>query len=407
MNFYLLRYSTKPSISTKGFYMVLEQFSLFNNTHDKIESIMKDSSSKLNQLFALDQSIWLDDIRRSYFTTGELKKLVALGVRGLTSNPTIFEKAIAGSTDYDQELRTLVEAGKSIEEIYESLVIKDIQSAAEALLPVYEQTEGGDGYVSLEVDPTLAEDTERTVSEAVRLFNKVSRPNLMIKVPSTEAGVPAIQSLIGQGINVNVTLIFSLSQYQSIAEAYLAGLEKLVGEGGDPSRVASVASLFVSRLDTAVDREFQALGETELLGKIAVANAKLIYTRFLEIFSGERWGKLEALGGRVQRPLWASTGTKNPAYSDTLYVDNLIGPHTVNTVPPATLHAFLDHGIVARTVDRDLDQARSQLSLLADLGVDLEIVTNMLQKDGVAAFAKSFNELMDSIAHKRSQLLNQ
>jgi len=362
--------------------------------------------SKFNQLAALGQSIWLDDIRRSYLTTGELKRLVEQGLRGLTSNPTIFDKAIAGTTDYDQELRALVAAGKSVEEIYETLALEDIRNAADTLRLVYDQTGGRDGYVSLEVNPTLAHDTAETISQANRLFTTVGRPNLMIKVPSTQAGVPAIETLIGQGININVTLIFSLSHYQAIAEAYMSGLEKLVVNGGDLSRVASVASFFVSRVDTAVDRQLQSMGQTDLLGKIAVANAKLAYVRFQEIISNPRWQNLAARGGRVQRPLWASTGTKNPAYSDTLYVDNLIGPDTVNTVPPATLQAFLEHGKMARTVDIGVDQARDQVKRLTELGIDLEAVTQKLQDDGVEAFSKSFQSLMESIAQKRQQLLN-
>jgi transaldolase len=361
--------------------------------------------TKLHELTKLGQSIWLDDIRRSYLTSGEWKRLVDQGVRGMTSNPTIFDKAISGSADYDQELSSLVAAGKSVEEIYENLAIGDIRNAADTLRPVYDQTGGQDGYVSLEVNPLLAHDSVETISQAVRLFSTVGRPNVMIKVPSTPAGVPAIETLVGQGMNINVTLIFSISQYQAIAEAFIKGLEKLSKTGGDISRVASVASFFVSRVDTAVDRQLEAMGEKDLLGKIAVANAKLAYVRFQELFSSPRWQKLAAQGGRVQRPLWASTGTKNPNYSDTLYVDNLIGPHTVNTVPKATLQAFLDHGVVARTLDVGVDQARDQVKRLAELGIDLEAVTQKLQDDGVEAFSKSFQSLMSSIAQKRQQLI--
>jgi transaldolase len=362
--------------------------------------------TKLQELANLGQSIWLDDIRRAYLTSGELKRLVEQGVRGLTSNPTIFDKAIAGTADYDQEMRSLIKAGKSVDEIYETLALGDIRSAADALRPVYDQSGRLDGYVSLEVDPTLAHNTAETIAEANRLFNAVGRPNLMIKVPSTPAGVPAIETLIGQGININVTLIFSLSQYQDIAEAYMSGLENLEEKGGGLTRVASVASFFVSRVDTAVDRQLQSIGVTDLQGKIAVANAKLAYARFQEIVSSPRWQKLEAQGGQVQRPLWASTGTKNPSYSDTLYIDNLIGPHTVNTVPPATLQAFLEHGVAARTVDVGADQARAQVARLAELGINLEKVTQKLQDDGVEAFAQSFQSLMNSIAQKRQQLIN-
>ncbi len=361
--------------------------------------------SNLEQLSKLGQAVWFDYIRRSFITSGELQKLVDQGVRGVTSNPAIFEKAIAGSADYDQDLNVLVEAGKSVEEIYETLTLEDIRRAADILRPVYDQTNGEDGYISLEVSPTLANDTNGTVAEASRLFNELDRPNIMIKIPATRAGIPAIETAISKGINVNVTLLFSLSHYEGTAQAYIAGLEKYAASGGDVSKIASVASFFVSRVDTAVDRELENLGVSSLQGKIAIANAKIAYARFKEIFSGERWNKLASLGARVQRPLWASTGTKNPAYSDTLYVDNLIGLDTVNTVPPATLHSFLDHGTVSSTLEVDIDEARSQLAQLAKLGIALDAITQKLQDDGVAAFSKSFEVLMASIAGKREKLL--
>jgi transaldolase/glucose-6-phosphate isomerase len=361
--------------------------------------------SNLEQLSKLGQAVWFDYIRRSFITSGELQKLVDQGVRGVTSNPAIFEKAIAGSADYDQDLNILVEAGKSVEEIYETLTLEDIRCAADILRPVYDQTNGEDGYISLEVSPTLANDTNGTVAEASRLFNELDRPNIMIKIPATRAGIPAIETAISKGINVNVTLLFSLSHYEGTAQAYIAGLEKYAASGGDVSKIASVASFFVSRVDTAVDRELENLGVSSLQGKIAIANAKIAFARFKEIFSGERWDKLASLGARVQRPLWASTGTKNPAYSDTLYVDNLIGLDTVNTVPPATLHSFLDHGTVSSTLEVDIDEARSQLTQLAELGIDLDAITQKLQDDGVAAFSKSFEVLMASIAGKREKLL--
>ena len=361
--------------------------------------------SNLEQLSKLGQAVWFDYIRRSFITSGELQKLVDQGVRGVTSNPAIFEKAIAGSADYDQDLNILVEAGKSVEEIYETLTLEDIRRAADILRPVYDQSNGEDGYISLEVSPTLANDTNGTVAEARRLFNELNRPNIMIKIPSTRAGIPAIETAISKGINVNVTLLFSLSHYEATAQAYIAGLGKYTASGGDVSKIASVASFFVSRVDTAVDRELENLGESSLQGKIATANAKIAYARFKEIFSGKRWGKLASLGARVQRPLWASTGTKNPAYSDTLYVNNLIGLDTVNTVPPATLQSFLDHGTVSSTLEADIDEARSQLAQLAKLGIDLDAITQKLQDDGVAAFSKSFEVLMASIAGKREKLL--
>ena len=381
--------------------------------------------TKLHELANLGQAIWLDYIRRSFITSGELQALIDQGVRGLTSNPSIFEKAIAGSADYDADLRSLVEAGKSVGEIYESLVLDDIHRVADILRPVYDQTGGADGYVSLEVSPTLAHDTDGTIAEARRLFAALDRPNIMIKVPATAAGIPAIETLIGEGINVNVTLIFSLAQYEAVAEAYLAGLEKMAAAGGygnppygDVSTVASVASFFVSRVESAVDRQLDELihsgqhtpeslipNPQSLKGKIATANGKVAYARFREIFRGERWEKLATQGARVQRPLWASTSTKNPLYPDTLYVDGLIGPDTVNTVPPATLQAFLDHGAASLTLEVGVDEARAQLARLAELGVDLDAITQNLQDDGVAAFAKSFEALMASIAEKREKLL--
>jgi len=370
--------------------------------------------ANLQDLTNLGQSIWLDYIRRSFITSGELQAWINLGVRGLTSNPTIFEKAIAGSTDYDEDLHRLVDEGKSVEEIYEALVLDDIRRAAELLRPVYEQSGGADGFVSLEVSPTLAHDTQGTVTEARRLFATLDRPNVMIKVPATPEGIPAIETLIGEGINVNITLIFSLAHYQAVAQAYFRGLEKLATSGGDLSQVASVASFFVSRVDTAVDRQLEALipnpqspapNLQSLQGKIAIANAKVAYARFRKIFSGPRWEKLADQGARVQRPLWASTGTKNPLYPDTLYVDSLIGPHTVNTVPPATLRAFLDHGAVAPTLEASLDEAQAQLARLTELGVDLDAITQKLQDEGVTAFARSFDSLMRCIAEKRDRLL--
>jgi transaldolase/glucose-6-phosphate isomerase len=361
--------------------------------------------TKLQNLIDLGQSVWFDYIRRSFITSGELQALIDQGVRGVTSNPTIFEKAIAGSTDYDVDLGRLVDDGKSVAEIYEALAMDDIAQAADLMRPVYEGADGADGFVSLEVSPTLAHDTAGTVADARRLFAALGRPNVMIKVPATPAGIPAIETLISEGINVNVTLIFSLAHYQAVAEAYIAGLEKLVAAGGDPARVASVASFFVSRVDTAVDRALDEMGEGELQGKIAIANAKLAYAYFCDAFGGPRWEVLAAQGARVQRPLWASTGTKNPHYPDTLYVDSLIGPHTVNTVPPATLQAFLDHGAVAATLEAGVDEARADLARLAELGLDLDAITQKLQDDGVAAFAKSFESLMASIAEKRDRLM--
>ena len=361
--------------------------------------------TKLQELANLGQDTWLDYIHRLLITSGELKKMVGQGIRGVTSNPSIFEKAIAGSSDYDEDLKRLVEEGKSVEEIYEQLAINDIRGAADALRSLYDQGKGAKGYVSFEVNPNLAHDTESTISEAHRLFGMVERPNVMIKVPATAAGVKAIERLIGDGVNINVTLIFSLDQYEAVTAAYIGGLEILASTGGDLKKVASVASFFVSRVDNAVDAVLQNIGNLDLQGKIAVYNAKIAYARFREIFSGERWQKLAAQGARLQKPLWASTSTKNPAYPDTLYVDNLIGADTVNTIPPATLEAFLHHGQISESLEHDVAEARDGLDRLAALGVDLSAITRELQDEGVAAFANSFNDLMASIAGKRDRFL--
>jgi transaldolase/glucose-6-phosphate isomerase len=370
--------------------------------------------TKLHQLAHLGQAIWLDYIRRSFITSGDLQALIDEGLRGVTSNPTIFEKAIAGSADYDQDLRRLVDQARSVEEIYQTMTLDDIRRAADLLHKVYQHTGGADGYVSLEVSPTLAYDTEGTIAEARRLFATLDRPNVMIKVPATPAGIPAIETLIGQGVNVNVTLMFSLAHYEAVAEAYIAGLGKLAASGGDLSKVASVASFFISRVDSAVDLALKAIGTSEALalqGQIAIANARMAYARFRQKFSGHRWDRLAAQGARVQRPLWASTSTKNPLYPDTLYVDTLIGPDTVNTVPPATLNAFRDHGTVSPTLgagsaaELALHGARIQLARLAQLGLDLSVITQNLQDEGVTKFAQSFEALMSSIAQKRDQLL--
>ena len=363
--------------------------------------------TKLHELAELGQAIWFDYISRSLVVSGELEELVDQGLRGVTSNPSIFEKAIDGSADYDEDLNRLVRAGRSVAEIYEDLAMADIRSAADILRPVYEKSKGADGFVSLEVNPALAHDTEATIAEARRLFASLERPNVMIKVPATPAGIPAVESLIGEGININVTLIFSLEQYENVAAAYIAGLEKLALSGADLGKVASVASFFISRVDTAVDKALEEIGNAGIQGKIAICNAKIAYSRFRQIFSSERWQKLAAQTARVQRPLWASTSSKNPAYPDTLYVDNLIGPDTVNTLPPATLDNFLDHGTVAATVETDVDGARNRMAELTELGIDLDAITNKVLHEGVAAFAKSFEGLIASIAEKRQDLLDE
>ncbi len=360
--------------------------------------------TKLHRLAELGQSIWYDNISRGLLNGGGLQALVEQGVRGVTSNPTILNQAIGHSDDYDDALALLATTGKSTLEIYEDLVIEDIRRAADILRPVFEASEGEDGYVSLEVNPHLAHDTEGTVAEAKRLYTALDRPNVMIKVPATSEGIPAIESLIGQGVNVNVTLIFSLDVYRDVALAYIAGLERRAVAGLDLSQSASVASFFVSRIDTAVDRLLDSIASPQakaLKGKIAVACAKSTYALFKEIFAGERWERLADRGARVQRPLWASTSTKNPAYPDTLYVEPLIGPHTVNTLPPVTLEAFLDHGRVALTLEEGIDEARDLLRRLADLGISLDAVTRQLLDDGVIAFSRSFDSLLAVIEAKK------
>src|SRR5512142_1567687 len=360
--------------------------------------------NSLKELQQQGQSLWLDYIRRNLIRSGELERLVREdGIRGVTSNPTIFDKAIAGSTDYDEALRGLLaeEANADDGQLYERLAIEDIQMAADVLRTVYDETAGCDGYVSLEVSPHLAHDTAATIQEAKRLRETVGRPNLMIKVPATEEGIPAVEELIAGGVNVNITLMFSMRHYEAVARAYLRGLERCKA----PDKVASVASFFVSRVDTLVDKTLEQLGTPEaeaLRGKIAIANSKVVYRRFEEIFHGEGFAALKHRGAKVQRPLWASTGTKNPAYSDVLYVEQLVGPETVNTVPPDTLHAFRDHGRAAgATVKENLEQAERALAALQGLGIDLDGIAEKLQKDGVAAFAASFDQLMGALGKKR------
>jgi transaldolase/transaldolase/glucose-6-phosphate isomerase len=362
----------------------------------------------LKELQEHGQSVWLDYIRRNLFHTGELKQLVEEdGIRGVTSNPTIFDKAIAGSTDYDDALRALLKKDPkaAVGKLYESLAIEDIQMAADVLRKVYDDTGGADGYVSFEVSPHLAHDTQGTVSEAKRLRAAVDRPNVMIKVPATPEGIPAVEGLIADGINVNITLMFSMMHYEAVARAYIQGLAR----AADPAKVASVASFFVSRVDTLVDRALENLGTPEakaLLGKIAIANSKLVYRRFLEIFHGEGFVALRQRGARVQRPLWVSTGTKNPAYSDVLYVENLIGAETVNTLPPETLQAFKDHGKVpGTTVKEKVDEAAAVLERLKAVGIDLDEMTEKLQQDGVTAFAASFDQLMEALEKKRKAVI--
>jgi transaldolase len=366
------------------------------------------TKTKLHKLAELGQSIWLDYISRSLIKSGDLALYVQKGLRGMTSNPSIFEKAIAETDEYDDQIQSLALEGKSSQEIYEVLAIEDIRNAADILRPVFDESEGADGYISLEVNPHLAHDKQSTVSEALRLFESVDRPNLMIKVPATVEGLLAIQELIAEGININVTLMFSMAQYDMVAEAYLSALEKRTAKAYNLHRIASVASFFVSRIDVKVDKMLDELGTPEakaLKGKIAIANAKMAYQHFKEAFHGKRWDFLADKGARIQRVLYGSTSTKNPEYSDVMYVDGLIGQQTVNTIPPETLEAFMDHGTVAITLDRDLDKAHEQLDQLEKLGIDLADVTRELLDEGVEKFIKPYDKLIKTIADKQAGLI--
>ena len=375
----------------------------------------------MNPVKALEnhgQAIWLDFLARGFVAKGDLKQLIDTdGVKGVTSNPSIFEKAIGSSDEYDGAIGNALKKGdRPVAELFEHLAIEDIQNAADVLRPVYDQLRGEDGFVSLEVSPYLAMDTKGTITEAERLWKDVARKNLMVKVPATPEGLPAIQHLIGEGISINITLLFSQQVYVEVAEAYLAGLEKFVKGGGDPSRVASVASFFVSRIDSAVDKELdekiaKANDPTEkqrlaaLKGKVAIANAKMAYQDYKRLFSGARWDKLAAKGAKPQRLLWASTGTKNKDYSDVLYVEELIGPNTINTVPPATLDAFRDHGTPRDSLEENIEDARQVLAELDKSGISLDAITAELVKDGVRLFADAADKLYGAVAHKRASVL--
>ncbi len=364
-----------------------------------------------NRIIALHdeqgQSAWLDNLKRGYITSGRLVEIRDSGVRGLTSNPSIFQKAIQDSSDYDEQSTELRDAGASTEDAYWAMVIRDIHSACDVFSKVYDHSDGVDGYVSVEVDPGLAHDGPGTEAAARELHQRIDRRNLMVKIPGTEAGLGPIEQMIAEGRCINVTLIFGLDRYSKVIEAYLSGLERLADDpDADLSSVASVASFFISRVDTEVDRRLDAIGSDAALalrGKAAVAQGKLAYQLFLDAFSGPRWEALAARGARVQRPLWASTSTKNDAYPDTLYVDELIGPDTVNTLPDATLDAFADHGTLARRVDADVDDARAVWQALADVGVDMDDVAEQLEREGVDSFAKSFDELIAALEEKASK----
>src|SRR5712672_3142339 len=375
----------------------------------------------MNPVKALEnhgQAVWLDFLARGFVANGDLKKLIDTdGVKGVTSNPSIFEKAIGSSDEYDGAIGKALKGGdRAIAELFEHLAIEDIQHAADVLRPVYDRLKGADGFVSLEVSPYLAMDTKGTIAEAKRLWKHVNRKNLMVKVPATPEGLPAIQHLIGEGISINITLLFSQKVYVQVAQAYLAGLEKYVAKGGDPSHVASVASFFVSRIDSAADKALdekiaRANDPTEkerlaaLKGKVAIANAKLAYQDYKRLFSGRRWEKLAAKGAKPQRLLWASTGTKNKDYSDVLYVEELIGPNTVNTMPPATLDAFRDHGTPRDSLEENIEDAKHVLAELERSGVSLDAITAALVKDGVKQFADAADKLYGAVAHKRAAVI--
>ena len=374
-------------------------------------------TNTLATLLEHGQSPWIDNITRGMLTGGELQRLIDLGIVGLTSNPTIFQKAIGSGSDYDEAIESLVREGKSVSELYEGLVLEDIANAAGILRQVYDRTDGADGFVSIEVSPELALDTAGTIADARRFFSFLNAPNIMIKIPGTTEGIPAIRTAISEGINVNVTLLFSVENYRAVAEAYIDGLEALDKTGKPLQHVASVASFFVSRVDSAIDALLEQKAKDEparaaefrsLMGKAAIANAKIAYEDvFRTAFSGARWEALAARGARPQRPLWASTSTKNPAYRDVLYVEELIGPDTVDTMPPATITQFLEHGTVRDALTENLADAREVLTQLATVGIDLDEVTTKLQHDGVASFSKSFTELIETIAQRRQEMLAQ
>lgn len=369
----------------------------------------------IQKMIALGQSPWFDNIERRLLISGELKAMIDRGeIRGVTSNPSIFHNAIARSTDYDEELLRLAKEGLTTQEIYECLVVQDIQAAADLFLPLYHQTRGGDGFVSLEVNPLLAHDPDGTVSEVLRLWQRVNRPNLMIKIPATREGLSAIRSTIAAGVNVNVTLIFSLSRYAAVMEAYLSGLEDRLKMGQAIDHIVSVASFFISRLDTKADQRLNQIARADpaqasqaaaLQGRLAIASARLAYQQFRKVFNSERYQQLKEKGARLQRPLWASTSTKNPAYPDTLYVDELIGPDTINTMPPHTLAAFMEHGKAELTIEDDLPQAEKVFADLESMGISIDELTRELEDEGVKAFADAYQALLQTLEEKRWRVL--
>jgi len=371
------------------------------------------AGNPLRELATFGQSFWLDYIERRLLGSDQFRRLIEDdGLNGMTSNPTIFDKAISGSDDYKQQLEELARSGKRTDQICEALAFQDIRTAADILRPLYDRSSGRLGYVSYEVSPALARDTDATIAEARRIFAAIDRPNLMVKVPGTREGIPAFELLTAEGRNINVTLMFSIRHYEAVAEAFIRGLAKRTDKGLAPDGIASVASVFVSRIDTLVDKMLDQKissgadkGVAALRGKAGIANTKLIYQRFKDYFYGQRFKPLAQRGARVQRPLWGSTGTKNPAYSDVMYVDNLIGPDTVNTMPPATIDAFRDHGKPRLSIEEDIESARDVVRRLAGLGIDLNAVGDQLQDEGVELFAKSYQQLLDGIERRRAAAL--
>jgi transaldolase len=361
--------------------------------------------NSIRELNEFGQSVWLDNINRSMIRTGKLKQMIELGLCGMTSNPTIFDKAISSSTDYDERIIELCEAGKSTFEIYDDLSIRDVQDALDAFLPIYRESNGLDGYVSLEINPRLAYKTEETIKEGKRLYQKVNRPNVMFKVPATRQGFKAMEELVASAININSTLIFSLEQYINTANAYIRGIKRILQDKDDVSRVRSVASVFVSRIDTSVDNLLEQKKKTSLVslkGKAAVSNSGLIYQKYLEIFSSADFKQLQKQGANEQRVLWGSTSTKNPDYSDIKYVSELIAKNTVNTMPEQTLYAFLDHGKVKQALTSDASEAQKIITTLKNLGIDINDICAQLLKDGVLAFEKSFDSLLNSLEKKKN-----
>lgn len=377
------------------------------------------STNGHNPLYALlgqGQSVWLDSIQRRQIESGELAQLIqTAALRGETSNPSIFEKAIVGSSDYDVEIQTLAARGLDTDAIFEKLATDDVRAACDVFRPLYDESNGGDGFVSIEVSPRLAHDTQGTIEEAKRLWQTVDRPNLMVKIPGTAEGMPAIEQSLYDGLNINITLLFAVQAYEEVAWAYIRALERRVAEGKPVDRIASVASFFVSRIDTLADKWLSdaTKGEShqqkskelhDLQGKIAIANAQIAYEHFLQIFSGDRWLALQNKGARVQRPLWASTSTKNPNYRDVMYVETLIGPHTINTLPLETIKAFADHGVVARTVDANFEAAHDIVARFEEAGFSLDAVTAQVLSEGVVKFDQAFDQLLAGVAKKRAEM---